>query len=284
MASGGPTLGGCAMFPADNPWNRDVTNDPVDPSSDTYVGAINGIGGQLVHPDFGSFSGYGIPYVVVPSSQAMVPITFVDYGDESDPGPYPIPANAPVEGGSDHHVLVVRQGECKLYEMFNATKDAIGSGWSASSGAIFDLSSNALRPDSWTSADAAGLPILPGLARYDEVTAGVIHHALRFTIDRVQRAWVHPATHYGVTTDTHFPPMGTRFRLKASFDISGFTGQSRVILEALKHYGMFVADQGSNWYISGATNPNWDDNDLNQMKTIPGTAFEVVQLGTIYYP
>ena len=279
----GPVLGGCQVFPSDNPWNRDVSADPIDPSSDAYIASIN-MSATLLHPDFGSFSGYGIPYVIVPGSQPAVPITFVDSGDESDPGPYPVPPNAPIEGGSDRHVLVLNSASCVLYELYNASKDAVGSGWTASSGAIFDLHSNALRPDSWTSADAAGLPILPGLVRYDEVAAGAINHAVRFTVWRAQRAWVHPATHYGTTTSLTFPPMGTRLRLKASYDISSFTGESRVILTALKKYGMFVADVGTSWYITGATDPRWDDNDLDQMKTIPGSAFEVVQLGTIYLP
>jgi len=214
----------------------------------------------------------------------MVPITFVDYGDESDPGPYPVPPDAPVEAGSDHHVLVLDSGNCLLYEMFNASKDALDPGWSCSSGAIFDLSSNALRPDSWTSADAAGLPILPGLVRYDEVAAGAINHAVRFTVWRAQRAWVHPATHYGVSTDVNFIPMGGRLRLKATYDISPFTGEARVVLEALRKYGMIVADAGTSWYITGSTDPRWDDDDLDQLKTVPGSAFEVVQLGTIYRP
>jgi hypothetical protein len=278
-----PALAGCQMFPADNPWNRDVSADPVDASSATYIARIN-LNASLVHPDFGSFSGYGIPYVVVPGTQPSVPITFTDYGDESDAGPYPVPANAPVEAGGDRHVLVLDSSACKLYELYNASKDPVGTGWSASSGAIFDLSSNALRPDSWTSADAAGLPILPGLARYDEVASGAIRHALRFTVWRTYRAWVHPATHYGNNSDPSYPPMGTRLRLSASYDVSHFTGQARVILDALKRYGMIVADNGSSWYISGATDPRWDDEDLNQLKTVPGSAFEVVQLGTIYRP
>jgi hypothetical protein len=208
-----------------------------------------------------------------------------DYASESDPGPYPIPPNAPVEGGpgatGDRHVLVVDSSACKLYELFAA--QYVGPGWHAGSGAVFDLSSNALRPDYWTSADAAGLPILAGLVRYDEAAQkGEIDHALRFTVRRTQRAFIHPATHYASSsTDPSLPPMGLRVRLKASYDISRFTGSSRAVLVALKRFGMLVADNGSDWYVSGATDSRWDDNDLNQLKTVPAGAFEVVQAGTI---
>lgn len=277
----GPTLSGCSVFPADNPWNRDISNDPVDPNSANYIASIGAT--TNLHADFGSDPTYGIPYVVVPGSQLFVPITFNEFGSESDPGPYPVPPSAPVEAGSDAHVLVLDSGNCTLYEMYHAAKDASGPGWSAGSGAKFDLSSNALRPEGWTSADAAGLPILPGLVRYDEVTAGAINHALRFTVSRTQRAYVHPATHYASSsTNANLPPMGLRVRLKASYNISGFTREARVVLNALKKYGMMVADNGSNWFITGATDSRWDDNDLNQLKTVPGSAFEVVQLGTIY--
>jgi hypothetical protein len=232
-----------------------------------------------MHPDFGSDPSYGIPYVVVPASQPRVPITFTDYGDESDPGPYPIPLNAPVEAGGDAHVLVA-SGDCHLYELYGAARS--GGGWSAASGAVFDLRSNGLRPDGWTSADAAGLPILPGLVRRDEVAAGHIDHALRFTVSRTQRGYIHPATHQaGDTSDPNVPPMGARFRLKASFDISGYQGAARVILECLRTYGMFVADNGSNWFLSGTSDPGWNDDDLNQLKSIPGSAFEAVASGAI---
>ena len=277
----GPTLGGCAMFPADNPWNRDVANDPVDPNSANYIASIGA--STNLHPDFGSNPTYGIPYTVVPGTQPFVPITFTAYGSESDPGPYPIPPNAPVEAGSDAHVLTLDSGNCTLYEMYAASKDTRGPGWFADAGAVFNLNSNALRPDGWTSADAAGLPILPGLVRYDEVTAGAIAHALRFTVVQSQKAYVHPATHYASSnTNANLPPMGLRVRLKASYNIASFTGGARVILNALKKYGMIVADNGSNWYISGSTDTRWNDNDLNQLKTVPGGAFEVVQLGTLY--
>ena len=280
---GGPTLGGCSVFPADNPWNRDVSNDPVDPNSANYIASISQ-GATYLHADFGSPAEYGIPYVVVPGSQPFVSITFNEYGDESDPGPYPVPSNAPVEAGSDRHVLVLNSGNCTLYEMYHATKNASGPGWSAGSGAVFHLGSNALRPESWTSCDQAGLPILPGLVRYDEVTAGEIKHALRFTVWRPQRVWVHPATHYGTSSNANDPPMGMRVRLKASFDRSRYHGQARVVLEAARKYGLFVADTGTSWFITGATDPRWDDTDLDQLKTVPGSAFEVVQLGTIYRP
>ena len=279
----GPSIGGCPVFPADNAWNRDVSADPVDANSAAYVAYISRTATYL-HADFGENPDYGIPYVVVPSNQPMVPVTFYESADESDPGPYPIPSNAPIEAGTDAHVLVVRQGECKLYETY-ATSYSPGAGWEAASGAVFDLRSNALRPLGWTSADAAGLPILAGLVRYDEVAAGEIQHALRFTVDVSQRRYILPATHYASSvTDLDAPPMGLRLRLKSSYDISGFYGQARVVLEALRRYGMIVADNGTSWYISGATDARWIDDDLNQLKTVPGSAFEVVQIapGTMY--
>ncbi len=277
-----PTIAGCPIFPPDNAWNRDVSGDPIDPNSAAYISRISQ-SAQYLHADFGSPREYGIPFVVVPGSQLKVPITFTEYGDESDPGPYPVPANAPVEYGDDHHVLVLNAGECKLYEMYHAQKDPNGAGWFAGSGAVFDLRSNLLRPQYWTSADAAGLPILPGLVRYDEVAAGEIRHAVRFTADRTQRAFVHPATHYASSiTDPSHPPMGLRVRLKTSYDTSRFYGQARVVLNALKKYGMILADNGASWFITGAADPRWNDTDLDQLKTIPGGAFEAVQLGTIY--
>jgi hypothetical protein len=273
------SLGSCRVYPADNAWNRDVSTLPVDPNSSNYLGAIAALGGnQKLHADFGGDGEYGIPYITVPGTQPLVPVDFVAYGDESDPGPYPIPLAAPVEGGSDRHVLAGDRDHCKLYELFVAGKGA--SRWSADSGAVFDLTSNALRPEGWTSADAAGLPIFPGLVRFDEVAAGHIDHALRFTVSRSQKAYLHPATHYASSsTDPNLPPMGLRLRLKASFDVTAFHGQARVVLNALKKYGMIVADNGSNWYISGASDTRWDDDDLNQLKTVPGSAFEVVNTG-----
>ncbi|PYQ11839.1 MAG: hypothetical protein DMF80_20740 [Acidobacteria bacterium] len=275
---GSAVLMGCPVFPADNPWNRDVSADLVDPRSNAYVASIGA--GTFLHADFGSPAEYGIPWTSVAASQPKVAMSF-DYGDESDPGPYPFPPDAPIEAGGDRHVLVLDRDNCKLYETFDSHYE--GSGWHCGSGAVFDLRSNRLRPDTWTSADAAGLPILPGLVRRDEVKAGEIRHALRFTVERTQRAYVHPATHFASSsTDPGRPPMGLRVRLKASYDLARFHGDARVILAALKRYGMFVADNGSDWFISGETNRLWDDDDLDQLKTVPGAAFEVVQLGTIY--
>jgi hypothetical protein len=213
----------------------------------------------------------------------MVPITFTEYGDESDPGPYPIPPDAPVEGGSDRHVLVVDTDNCMLYELYHAEYNGVG--WDAGSGVVFDLLSNRLRPETWTSADAAGLPIFPGLARYDEVASGEIRHALRFTVQRTRRGYIHPATHWASNSDDpNLPPMGLRLRLRADYDISGYRGQARVILEALKRYGMIVADNGTSWFITGASDPRWDDDDLNQLKSVPGDAFEAVYTGEIITP
>jgi hypothetical protein len=273
-------IGGCQVFPANNPWNENVSKLPVNPNSAAYIASIDSTK-QFLHPDFGSNPTYGIPYTVVPKSQAFVPITFDAYGDESNPGPYPVPLNAPVESGSDRHVLVVDTGNCHLYEMYDARQ--IGTGWTCASGAVFNLNSNALRPEGWTSADAAGLPILPGLALYTEVTAGVITHALRFTVQDSQNGWITPATHEAGSANPALPPMGLRLRLKASFSLAGFHGESLVILTALKTYGMIVADNGSSWYISGDTDPRWNDNDLNQLKTVPGRAFEAVQTGPIQH-
>ena len=278
-----PAIGDCPIFPADNPWNTDISAYPVDPRSDAYIASINADGDTHLHADFGSDPTYGIPYIVVDKSQKFVPITFTDSGDESDPGPYPIPKDAPVEAGGDGHVLTVDTANCTLYELYDAEFN--GKGWDAASGAVFDLRSNKLRPEGWTSADAAGLPIFPGLVRYDEVIAGAIHHALRFTVAESQAAYIHPATHYASDDDNpDLPPMGLRLRLKADYDLSGFTGMSRVILEALKTYGMIVADNGTSWFISGATDSRWNDDDLNQLKAVPGDAFEVVTTGEIIRP
>ncbi len=283
-----PVIGGCQVFPSSNAWNQDVSGLPVHANSANYMARIAALGGnQKLHADFGSNPAYGIPYVIVPSTQPMVPITFTAYGDESDPGPYPIPANAPIEGGAsstgDRHVLVLQQGTCKLYELYRAFPN--GAGWNADSGAKWDLVTGALRPAGWTSADAAGLPILPGLVRYDEVKSGKITHALRFTVSQTQRGYILPATHWASSsTDPNLLPMGARLRLRADFDLSGYTGDARVILEALKKYGMIVADNGSNYFITGATDSRWNDTDLNQLKTVPGSAFEVVDTGPIVKP
>lgn len=282
-ASGAPTLAGCSVFPADNAWNQRVDDLPLHPDSDALIASI-GTGDNL-HPDFGSgrFGDFGIPITVAPAGQAHVPIEFTDFGDESDPGPYPIPPDARVEGArdrddGDRHVLVVQQGTCMLYELFNARRR--GEGWAASSGAVFDLSSNRLRPAGHTSADAAGLPIAPGLARVDEVEAGAIRHALRFTARRTRRAYIHPARHFASSDDSpSLPPMGLRVRLKRSFDLSPYGGQARVILEALRDYGMLLADNGSDWFVSGTPDPGWNDDELDQLGRVPGSAFEAVDTG-----
>ncbi|MCY3020295.1 MAG: hypothetical protein NTW87_14855 [Planctomycetota bacterium] len=278
LRAGSPTIEGCAVFPADNPWNQDISTLAVHSNSGNFINTILQ-GDSYLHADFGSNPDYGFPYTVVSGTQPKVPIQIVAYPDESDPGPYPVPLNAPIEVGSDHHVLVVDKDNGMLYEMYHAV--ASGSGWSCDAGAVFDLKSNALRPDGWTSCDQAGLPILPGLVRYDEVTTGVINHALRFTVHTTQAAYIHPATHRGDSDDPNAPPMGLRLRLKASYDTSGFTGQALVVLTALKKYGMFVADTGTDWFISGATDSRWDDTDLDQLKTVPGSAFEAVDTGPI---
>ncbi|MBI5106661.1 MAG: hypothetical protein HZB46_17045 [Solirubrobacterales bacterium] len=274
-AAAATMLAGCPVFPASNAWNRDVSRLPVHPRSDAYVRSI-GLGDHL-HPDFASRR-YGIPFRTVPATQRKVPIRFTDYGDESDPGPYPIPPDARVEGGSDRHVLVLQRGTCRLYELFGARRS--GRGWTAASGAVFDLRSNRLRPRGWTSADAAGLPILPGLARAGEVRAGAITHALRVTVSRTQRRFVAPACHFASSdTNPDLPPMGLRLRLKRSYPLAGFRGQSLVILRALKRYGLIVADNGSDWFVTGAPDPRWDDEDLEQLKRVPGSAFEAVRTG-----
>ena len=277
-ASGGPNIGGCPVFPADNAWNRDISALPVHPQSSTWVTAVSQ-SKQVLHPDTGSDPSYGIPVVIVPATQRRVPITYVDYGDESDPGPFPIPLNATIEGGGDGHIIVVQAGTCKLFELFGASRT--GAGFSASSGATFDLRTNAVRPLGWTSADAAGLAILPGLLRFDEVRTGEIRHALRFTVQRSQQGFIAPARHSAGKDDASLPPMGARFRLRSDFDVTPFKGDALVILKALKRYGMFVADNGSSWYITGAADPRWNDDDLGQLKKVPGSAFEVVDTGPI---
>ncbi|HLJ56164.1 MAG TPA: hypothetical protein VKT77_14080 [Chthonomonadaceae bacterium] len=289
------TLGICAslngrqVFPSNNPWNRDVSRLPVDPQSAELVASIGA--DRPLHPDFGTFyEGHpmGIPYIVISGEQARrkTPVTF-EYADESDPGPYPIPPDAPIEGGpesdGDRHVLVVDKDNWKLYELFNAHPSGAGEErrWKAGSGAIFDLSSSAERSAGWTSADAAGLPIFPGLARYDEaVERKEITHALRFTCRHSRHAYVPPARHFASSkTDADLPPMGMRVRLKDSVDISGYPETAQVILRALKRYGMILADNGSDWYVSGAPDPRWNDDALNTLKRIRGRDFEVVEMG-----
>jgi hypothetical protein len=274
---------GCAILPPEDPLNQEIANAPVNPNSANYVASI-GLTAHL-HPDFGTNPSYGIPYTVVGPDQPKVPIKFTAYGSESNPGPYPVPPHAPIEGGGknghgDKHVLVVQEGSCTLYEMFDAHRR--GRGWAAASGAVFNLRSDALRPEGWTSADAAGLPIFPLLARYPEVAAGQIDHALRVTVPETQMGYIHPATHFASTnSDPNLPPMGLRLRLKASYSLAGFSGQSLVILEALKRYGLIVADNGSPWFITGAPNPGWNDENLEQIKRVPGSEFEAVESGPI---
>jgi len=289
-----PDLGGCPVFPAppsgtptnapslptEAAWNQDISKAPVARNSAATIAYINSHGGDHLHPDFGSPRAYGFPYAVVGGGQAKLPIHYTAYGDESDPGPFPVPKGAPVEGGNgsdgDRHVLVVDRAGCTLYELYRAFFK--GGHWNADSGTKWDLRSAARRPDSWTSADAAGLPIFPGLVRYDEVAAGHLDHAIRVTFDSTRDAWVHPASHCaGDTPNSNAPAMGTRLRLKADYGLGDFSGGAKVIAEALKHYGMIVADNGSNWYVSGSSDRRWNDENLDQLKRIPGSAFQVVR-------
>jgi len=275
----GARLNGAVPFPADNAWNRDISSAPVDPNSDNLIASIGASIG--LHPDFGV--PFGIPYVVVAGSQTRVTVRFTAYGDESDPGPYPIPSDAPIEGGGDRHVLVIDRDNNRLYELFEAVVQSDGS-WDAACGAVFDLDSNNVRPSAqpgWTSADAAGLPIFPGLVRYEEASAGLIPHALRFTVDTTRRAYVPPANHWASSsTSANLPPMGMRVRLKSSFVIPAtFSTESKAILQALKAYGMIVADNGSNWYITGAPDSRWNNSKLNsELGTVIGSDFEVVRM------
>lgn len=270
------------MFPVDDIWNTAVGTLATDPMSDAYVRSIGA--SRSMHADFGSGlwegEAIGIPFVVVPSGQAPAAVSFgVD--DESDPGPYPVPDDAPVEGGSDHHVLVLRQGDCKLFELFDAS--ILGPAtWSAYAGAVFDLIGHALRPDGWTSADAAGLPILPGLVRYDEVEAGEIRHALRFTAPRTRSAYVWPARHQASSdANPALPPMGQRFRLRGDFDASAMSPEAQVIVRALQVYGMMLADNGSAWFLSGAPDERWDNDALRDLGKIHGSDFEAVDVSSL---
>jgi hypothetical protein len=285
-AAAGAQVGACPVLPVDNAWNTPIDTLPRHPSSDAFIATIGATRG--VHPDFGTvYEGapIGIPYVTVPGNQPRVRVTF-DYDDESDPGPYPIPPNAPIEGGAwsdgDRHVLVVDRDNCILYELFHAYPQPDGT-WEAGSGAVYDLRSNALRPAGWTSADAAGLPIFPGLVRYDEVAAGEITHALRFTAPQTHRSFVWPARHFASSlTGAQYPPMGLRLRLKASFDLSGFSPPVQVILGALKKYGMILADNGSSWFVSGVPDSRWNDDMLvGELARVQGSDFEAVDMGSL---
>ena len=278
------SFGDLEIFPPDNPWNTDISQLPVHPKSREYLTSI-GLDRPL-HPDFGTVwngAPSGIPYVVVDQEQPRVPVAF-EYADESDVGPYPIPRDAPIEGGEkgegDRHVIVVDYHAKKLYEIFSARRQ--GSGWKAGSGAVFDLTSNKLRPAGWTSADAAGLPIFPGLARYEEVEQGEVRHALRFTVRKTQRGYLPPATHFASrSTDANLPPMGLRVRLKADYDITKFPSSAQVILRGLKKYGMLLADNGGDWFVSGAPHPHWNDDELHTLKKVKGSDFEAVETGGI---
>lgn len=295
----GASLNGAVPFPSSNAWNTPIAQAAVDPNSDALIASIGLTRG--LHPDFGAglYEGapIGIPYIVVAGSQPKVRITFTDYGDESDPGPYPVPPNAPIEGqqadgsafGGDRHVLVIDRDANRLYELGNAALQSDGS-WQASGGALFHLDSNTVRPGGqpgWTSADAAGLPIFPGLVRYDEASTGAIAHALRFTVNSTRRAYVPPATHWASSnTSASVPPMGMRVRLKASYVIPGsFSTESKAILQAMKNYGMFVADNGSNWYVSGAPDERWNNDKLvSELGSVKGSNFEVVRMDGLVTP
>ena len=283
-----PVIGGCQIFPADNFWNVSIRNEPVHPQSDEI---INTIGGNTeLHPDFGTeWQGApnGIPYTIVTESQIAYPVSFL-YDDESDPGPYPIPFDAPREGGvnapesSDRHILAIQEGTCMLYEMYHAEPNEADQNWDAGSGAIWDLSSNQARPPTYTSADAAGLAILPGLVKYDEVIEhGAVHHALRFTLSRVARSYIPPASHSdGDASCTLCPAMGQKLRLKASINLEPFSDEMKVILRAMQEYGIVVADTGGNMFISGAPDPRWDNDMLHEIKGIKASDFEVIDMGT----
>jgi hypothetical protein len=284
----GANLNGFVPFPADKAWNQDISKAPVDANSSAIINFIGpGVG---LHPDFGSGqyqgSNMGIPYVVVNGSQGLVNVNFTAYGNESDPGPMPIPGNAPIEGdpnpgNGDRHVLVMDNGNCFLYELFGASSNSDGS-WNAASAAVWDLQSDEQRPWTWTSADAAGLPIFPGLIRYDEMAAGKIQHAIRFTLPQSQAAMVPPASHWAGNSPSSPVPMGMRLRLKANFDVTPYSANLQVILNALKKYGMIMADNGSAMYLSGAPDSRWDNNDLHNLSQVPASAFEVVQMNPIY--
>ncbi|MEA2346672.1 MAG: hypothetical protein QOG62_459 [Thermoleophilaceae bacterium] len=280
---------GCRILPASNPWNQPLSGVPAAKNSKAIIKSIGK--NDHIHADFGSgeYAGgpIGIPYTTVGASQPRVPVSF-DYADESDPGPYPIPPGAPIEGGAgadgDRHVLVIDRADCVLYELYDAHPVGGGASWTAGSGAIFDLNSNAVRPNGWTSADAAGLPILPGLARFDEVQSGVIDHALRFTVSRSRNSHIYPARHDAGSSGKNLPPMGLRLKLKPGFNTSSLPPQARVIADALKRYGMIVADNGSDLFISGTPDPGWDNDQLHALDRIRGSDFKVVDSKKIPRP
>jgi hypothetical protein len=299
-----PDLGSCPVFPAppastspralalatEAAWNQNISKAPRAADSTKVIAYIDSHGGDAIHPDFGSPRAYGFPYAVVGAGAKKLPIHYTAYGSESSPGPFPVPANAPVEGGAhaegDRHVLVVDRATCKLYELYDAFFEARPKPhWNADAGVEWNLRSAALRPDGWTSADAAGLPIFPGLVRYEEAAAGHVDHAIRVTVDSTRNAWIHPASHCAGDTDSGAaPPMGMRLRLKANYPLGGMGTAARAIAVAMKEYGLIVADNGSNWYISGTSDHRWDDGELDALKRIPGSAFEVVRSAAAVRP
>lgn len=267
-----PPTSNCPLFPSTNVWNKRVDSLPVASNSSTMINTIGR--DRPFHPDFGEYLGYGIPYNVVGKLTPHRTVQFT-YDDESDHVGYPIPSSPKIEAGSDRHLLLWDTYDCRLYELFDARKTS--SGWRAGSGATWDLTSNALRPNGWTSADAAGLPILPGLVRYEEIEAGVINHAIRFTAPLTRNAHIYPARHHaGASLSSSLPPMGLRVRLKASFDVSSYSPRMRIILRAMKRYGMILADNGSPWFFSGTSDVRWSDDELNELKRLRGRNFEVV--------
>jgi hypothetical protein len=269
-----PKASPCGILPSSNVWNRDISKLPVASNSAAMVAAIGSI--DYLHPDFDAI-GDGIPYNVVTSSTPTYKVSF-QYGRESDPGPYPIPASPKIEKGSDRHLISLDLSRCKLWELYDARKS--GSKWTAGSGAVFDLRSNALRPAGWTSADAAGLPIYPGLVRYSEVLTGAITHAIRFTAPHTC-GYIYPARHLTAAKCSNLPPMGLRVRLKASVSISSYGAKARIVLTALKKYGMILADNGSPWYISGAPDTRWNDDEFHQIQRLTGRDFEVVNTSSL---
>jgi hypothetical protein len=299
-----PDLGSCSVFPqppassspaapslaTDAAWNQNISKAPRAANSAKVIAYIDSHGGSAIHPDFGSPREYGFPYAVVGAGAEQLPVHYTAYGSESSPGPFPVPANAPVEGGAhaegDRHVLVVDKASCKLFELYDAHFQASPKPhWDADAGVEWDLRSAALRPDGWTSADAAGLPIFPGLVRYEEAAAGHVDHAIRVTMDSTRNAWIHPASHCaGDTSSSAAPAMGMRLRLKAGYGLKGMPVLARAVAVAMKEYGLIVADNGSNWYISGTSDRRWDDEALDALKAIPGSAFEVVRSAAAAHP
>lgn len=273
-AASTPAISGCSVFPSTNVWNTPVNTLPVDPNSAAYIASMNATK-STIYPDFNTILTWGMPYNVASGTTPKVPVTFA-YAGESDAGPYPIPATVTIQPGADRHIIIVDSTNCVLYETASTAGSAT-AGWSASSGAIWSLKSNALRTSGWTSADAAGLPIFPGMVRVDEVLAGSINHALRLTADHTRNTFIWPARHAASKlTGTQYPPMGQRFRLKASFDISGYAPQARVILQAMKTYGLILADNGPSWDLTGTSDTRWDNAALDSIKSISGNNFEAI--------